>query len=253
MRRTDLSRKIGRVTKAIEQGILSGEAFDLKSVVSLVKSEFDLRCDKEIITDNYKIVNFKDDNFEGVLKKADIYAYDSEAKNLGVKDIKNICGIVQVKYSNDRVELNLIVEAEYTDNEGKKYKVFPMVKSENILLINNTKEISTDDDKKEINNNEDQENDIIDNMTNEGEKDISLIEDEGKNTTYKNYIEEAIKDIFSKRFFGSAPSDDLVKIIIDKIHNIYVVSYLEQIYTNDSVKDELGEGTQVIKRILDML
>lgn len=254
MRRTDLSRKMGRVVATIEQGVLAGESFNLNSITSIVKSELDLKAGRVIESANHKIVNFKDSEFEGTLKRTDIYTYDSEAKNLGVKEIKNICGMVQVKYATNRVELSLIVEVEYTDNQGDKHKAFPVLKKFDVLLPNNEEEITEeakrDDTVTEIEQEEPQVMEEIE-INDEFKEEVEATEDVQK--TYKDYIGEAITSLFGKRFFSSIPSECLKNIIIDKVHNIYVVNYLEQLYTDDSIKDESGEGMQVIKRILDTL
>lgn len=254
MRRTDLSRKMGRVITTIEQGVLVGELFDLNSIISIVKSELDLKAGRVIESPNHKIVNFKDNEFEGTLKKTDIYAYDSEAKNLGVKEIKNICGMAQIKYTTNRVELNLIVEAEYTDNQGGKHKAFPVLKKFDVLLPNNkedaTEETKRDDVVIEVEQEEPQITEEV-GINDEFKEEVAVAEDIQK--TYKDYIGEAITNLFGKKFFSSIPSECLKNIVVDKIHNIYVVNYLEQLYTEDSIKDDSGEGMQVIKRILDTL
>lgn len=247
MRRTDLSRKMGKAISVIEQGVLVGESFDIKTITSIVKNELDLRPSKPIETLNSTTVNFKDYEFEGTLKKSDIYVGDSEARDLGVKDIRNICGIVQIRYFTDKVELNLIVEAEYTDNQGKKHKTFATLKNLRVLLSNNIKD---DDVTQGLVESEEVAPDLAPEDIEDIKEEIAVAEE---TKSYKDYIGDAITNLFSKRFFGSVPSDEFKNIIIDKIHNIYVVNYLEQLYTNDSIDDESGEGIQVIKRILDTL
>ena len=254
MRRTDLSRKMGRVIKTIEQGVLVGESFDLKAITTIAKSELDLKAGKAIESANHTIVNFKDNEFEGTLKKTDIYTYDSEAKSLGVKEINNICGMVQVKYATDRVEFNLIVEAEYIDNQDKKHKAFPILKSLEVLLANNKDDVAQETEKDDETVEDKQEElQAVEEVVIEEKVEEEVIVPSETVKTYKDYIGDAVASEFGKRFFGSVPSDEFKNIIIDKIHNIYVVNYLEQLYTDDSIKDELGEGMQVIKRILDTL
>lgn len=264
MRRTDLSRKINKSINQIAEGVLVGEVFDLQSIVSIVKNEIDLKASKEINISDCSVVNFKDSEYEGALKKTDIYNCDSSAKENGIKDIKIISGIVQIKYYGDKVEINLIVESEYTDNEGRNHKLYPNIKSESVTLVNNTlPEEDGNDTENTIQENqqidildsEDNENDTANTVEEDEENDINnIISTEDKTEIdYKYYMNEAIVNIFKDRFFGTEPSEELKEIIVTKVHNIYVVNYLKELYKNDSINDSTNEGIITIKRIIDTL
>lgn len=253
MRRTDLSRKMNKAISTIEEGVLTGEVFTVAKVNSIVKNEIDLKASKTLESKvtldgsseqvKCSITNFKDADFEGTLKKTDIYKYDSKSKEVGIKDINNICGMIQVKYCGNSVELKLIVEAEYIDNNDKKHKVFPCLKSVETILGDDIKDDVVIEAPSEV---------IEDVVSDSAEEEIvEVAVDEDKN--YKDYIGDAITRLFGDRFYGSAPSEAFINVIIDKIHKIYVVGYLEELYTKTNIDDDSSESIQVINRIMDMI
>lgn len=254
MRRTDLSRKMGKIMTVIEEEVASGKKIDIEHICFLVRSETELKNDKQItLEDGTIVVNFKDTEFEGTLKNKNIYEYDSEARALGVKSIKNLCGMIQIKYivNTSKLELNLIVEAEYIDNtKGKKHKVFPCLKSLE-TLIKNTK-IETEEENNKIV--EESVKTTIEDDTKESTENTEIEEENiTEEQNYKNNLREFIIELFKDRFFGSEPSRELVSLLIDKIHTIYMVSYLESCFNTNIEEDNKQYCLDTIKKMIETL
>lgn len=267
MRRTDLSRRLGKVVTVIENEIYRGK--DIEKVISKLSDEIGLKVGKAVKTNNGVLVPYKDKDFEGTLKKNDIISYDSKASELGIKDIKTLSATARIEYIDDTMEdgnkivIQLIAEAEYKDNSGKKHIAYPVLKEWKIDIEDNTK----DDEVVESAHEElieevvevegDSSNDNID-IEDEIKEDteVTNTEDDTEDDIedYKKNIRTVLTILFMDRFFGSVPSEELCKLILDKIHSIYLVTYLEGLYSNiEDIKDDMDDRRMIIKRILDTL
>lgn len=244
MRRTDLSRKMGKAVSIIQEMISLNQEVSLVSVRDAMETELGLNGSKVQTVSGIKIVNYKDDEFECSLKRPDIYKVDDNAKDNGVKDIEVNYGMVQVKYTPSRLIVNLVTEATYTTNDDKKVTVYPILKNFDIELsspeatvapekVSKTKEDELVTEEVAVDDTTDTEQDVI--------------------KTYKDYMSEAIVNIFGERFYGTVPSDKFIDIIVNKIHNIYVVNYLEQLFTDDNINDSSSLGIKILSDLIDTL
>lgn len=145
----------------------------------------------------------------------------------------------------------------------------------NNTLINNTNLGANDTNFGTINNEtdniKDSKNDIKDSVfdINEGKFNIINIdpnENDSKKSIeegtrkminiegdYKYFIEKVVVEEFATRFYNSIASAELIEIIIDRLHNIFVVNYLKEIFTEEGIKDKENDGVLKIKQIINKL
>lgn len=266
MRRTDLSRRIGKAVTTIEDLVLTGREISTKELTEIVKNEVGLKVGKQTKMGTHTVVPFKDSDFEGTLKKTDIYNTDAKAKELGIKDIKNNFGMVQLIHTfnsptgENKVELKLVVDVDYIDSQDKKHKAYPVLKSLEIPLNENIEEEVAMDEIVE----EEVEATVVNDEDIENTEDAQIEDTQAENTTedttedevekdYKYYIGEGLTRLFGYRFFGSVPSEDFKKVVVDKLHNIYVSQYLETLFDEESIEDNDSEGIMALMRILNTL
>lgn len=274
MRRTDLSRKLGKVAVYLEEEIAKGR--DINKLITKLGDEIGLKPSKAIKTKYNTLVPYKDNEFEGTIKRADILAYDSELEVFGIRDRDIVAtgATAQIIYTfnspdgENGIEIRLVADAEYKDKAGKKHKAYPVLKTWKVE-IDDEEEIATE----VIEDDEDIEDDEIE----ESEKDSKELKDsKGTNTKeddeivseddsvdeddnteeYKINIGKVIKELFSVKYFGSVVSDELSNTIIGKIHKIYLPTYLGDVYNNiDDIDmdDTTDERIYIVKRILDTL
>lgn len=260
MRRTDLSRRLGKAIVTIEDLVSIGREVTTKELTEIVKNELGLKASKATTVGTHTVIPFKDSNFEGTLKKTDIYNVDPRAKELGVKEIKNNFATVQLVHTfnsptgENKVELKLVVDVDFMDNQGKKHKAFPVLKSLEVPLNDVAEDevaLAETVVEEEIENIKD--NQIEDDVENTVEEETIEIESEEEDKDYKYYIGEALTTLFGNRFFGSEPSSEFKEVVIDKLHNIYVPHYLEFLFNSESIENNECEGMMALKRILDTL
>ncbi|MGL5764576.1 MAG: hypothetical protein ACRCX8_02930 [Sarcina sp.] len=274
MRRTDLSRKIGKAISAISEVVEETGTIDIKMATQLIKNEVDLRADKLVEAGAVTIVNFKDDDFEGTIKRTDIYNVNPISKENGVNDIKTNHGMVQLKYLNDGslIEVGLVVEVEYLDNSYNKHTTYVILNNKKIYMsydvvkAKDSEEMIARVDYLEENTVLDDNNEIMGDNINEIAVDDDIIVNEDVQTViddivetqetthdYKYYIGVVVSGIFANKFYNSKASDELIDIVTNKIHSIYVVGYLEELYTKDNILDDTTEGVNIVNKILDSL
>lgn len=268
MRRTDLSRRLGKVVTIIEAGIAEGR--DIEKMIAKLHDELGLKASKPVKTTTGVLVSYKDKDFEGTLKKNDILSYDDNAGEGGIKDIKTLSATARIEYINNsaeddnRIDVSLIAEVEYKDNKGKKHLAYPVLKQWNIDIEDSNIEDDTKDDEVVEPTHEEVVEEVveIDNNTNDNidtedeikeDNEIVNTEDDGMED-YKKNIRALLTILFMDRFFGSVPSEELCKLVLDKIHSIYLVTYLKGLYSNiEDIKDDMDERRMIVKRILDTL
>lgn len=284
MRRADLGRRLGKTATHIENEIANGVS--IKKVISNLEGEIGLKKGKNIYTSNKIIVPYKDNFFEGALKKADIIAFDKRLEDLGINNIITHSATAQVIYTfntpdnTDGVEIRLVADSEFTDNQGKKHKAFPIIKQwqiemdvdeeENAMA---TKEIAAtrvqEQEIKEVYNKEPIKEKIeecdtkkeVEMMVNNETKTQILYDINTKNevemidekpspvSNYKKNIARIVENLFSIRFFGTIASPELINHIINEIHEIYLVKYLEKVFNTIDTE----EGIDIIEKIMKNL
>lgn len=284
MRRADLGRRLGKTATHIENEIANGVS--IKKVISNLEGEIGLKKGKNIYTSNKIIVPYKDNFFEGALKKTDIIAFDKRLEDLGINNIITHSATVQVIYTfntpdnTDGVEIRLVADSEFTDNQGKKHKAFPIIKQwqiemdvdeeENAMAAKEIaatrvqeqkiKEVYNEepikekieecDTKKEVEmmvNNETKTQILYDINT---KNEVEMIDEKPKPiANYRKNIARIIENLFSIRFFGTIASPELINHIINEIHEIYLVKYLEKVFNTIDTE----EGIDIIEKIMKNL
>lgn len=184
--------------------------------------------DKNVYTDD---ANFdKNDTNFGMVNNTLI-----NNTNLGVEDSN--FGII-----NNRADLindskNGIKDSIFDINEGK----FNII---NIAPSENDRDFNIDNDTNDadfgINDNK---NDI-----NEGTRKMINTKE-----NYKYFIEKVIVEEFATRFYNSIASAELIEIIIDRLHNIFVINYMKEIFTEEGIKGKENDGVIKIKQIINKL
>lgn len=283
MRRADLGRRLGKTATHIENEIANGVS--IKKVISNLEGEIGLKKGKNIYTSNKIIVPYKDNFFEGALKKTDIIAFDKRLEDLGINNIITHSATVQVIYTfntpdnTDGVEIRLVADSEFTDNQGKKHKAFPIIKQwqiemdvdeeenaiarEEVAAAEEVQEEVKEIPSKEIIE-EDQEStkkEVEEKMINNETKTQILYDINTKNevemideivnpvSNYKKNMARIIENLFSIRFFGTIASPELINHIINEIHEIYLVKYLEKVFNTIDTE----EGIDIIEKIMKNL
>ena len=283
MRRADLGRRLGKTATHIENEIANGVS--IKKVISNLEGEIGLKKGKNIYTSNKIIVPYKDNFFEGALKKTDIIAFDKRLEDLGINNIITHSATVQVIYTfntpdnTDGVEIRLVADSEFTDNQGKKHKAFPIIKQwqiemdvdeeenaiarEEVAAAEEVQEEVKEIPSKEIIE-EDQEStkkEVEEKMINNETKTQILYDINTKNevemideivnpvSNYKKNMARIIENLFSIRFFGTIASAELINHIIGEIHEIYLVKYLEKVFNTIDTE----EGIDIIEKIMKNL
>ena len=283
MRRADLGRRLGKTATHIENEIANGVS--IKKVISNLEGEIGLKKGKNIYTSNKIIVPYKDNFFEGALKKADIIAFDKRLEDLGINNIITHSATAQVIYTfntpdnTDGVEIRLVADSEFTDNQGKKHKAFPIIKQwqiemdvdeeenaiarEEVAAAEEVQEEVKEIPSKEIIE-EDQEStkkEVEEKMINNETKTQILYDINTKNevemideivnpvSNYKKNMARIIENLFSIRFFGTIASPELINHIINEIHEIYLVKYLEKVFNTIDTE----EGIDIIEKIMKNL
>lgn len=283
MRRTDLSRRLGKTATHIENEIANG--VDIKKVITSLESEIGLKRGKTINTNDKTIIPYKDNFFEGTLKKVDILAFDKRLGDLGINNIITHSATAQVIYTfntpdnTDGVEIRLVAEAEFIDNEGKKHKVFPIIKQwqiemdtdeqkNDIVEVAATTEVQEQDIEEIPSKNdtieeykENTEREVEEKMINNETKTQILYDINTKNevemideivnpvSNYKKNMARVIENLFSIRFFGTIASAELINHIINEVHEIYLVKYLEKVFNTVDAE----EGIDIIQKIMKSL
>lgn len=283
MRRGDLSRRLGKTATYIENEIANGAR--VKRVISTLESEIGLKKGKTIYTSNKIIVPYKDIFFEGALKRADIIAFDKRLEDIGINNIIAHSATAQVIYTfntpdnTDGVEIRLVVDSEFTDNQGKKHKAFPIIKQWQIEMDVDEEEnaiareevAAAEEDQEEVKEipskeiiEEDQEStkkEVEEKMINNETKTQILYDINTKNevemideivnpvSNYKKNMARIIENLFSIRFFGTIASAELINHIIGEIHEIYLVKYLEKVFNTIDTE----EGINIIEKIMKSL
>ena len=283
MRRADLGRRLGKTATHIENEIANGVS--IKKVISNLEGEIGLKKGKNIYTSNKIIVPYKDNFFEGALKKTDIIAFDKRLEDLGINNIITHSATVQVIYTfntpdnTDGIEIRLVADSEFTDNQGKKHKAFPIIKQwqiemdvdeeenaiarEEVAAAEEVQEEVKEIPSKEIIE-EDQEStkkEVEEKMINNETKTQILYDINTKNevemideivnpvSNYKKNMARIIENLFSIRFFGTIASAELINHIIGEIHEIYLVKYLEKVFNTIDTE----EGINIIEKIMKNL
>lgn len=283
MRRADLGRRLGKTATHIENEIANGVS--IKKVISNLEGEIGLKKGKNIYTSNKIIVPYKDNFFEGALKKTDIIAFDKRLEDLGINNIITHSATVQVIYTfntpdnTDGIEIRLVADSEFTDNQGKKHKAFPIIKQWQIEMDADEEENAiareevaaaeeVQEEVKEIPSKEiieeDQEStkkEVEEKMINNETKTQILYDINTKNevemideivnpvSNYKKNMARIIENLFSIRFFGTIASAELINHIIGEIHEIYLVKYLEKVFNTIDTE----EGINIIEKIMKSL
>lgn len=261
MRRTDVSRRMGIAMSRIEDAVAQGAILSTEDLTNIVSEEIGLSPNKPNHLGEYTIVIFKDSNFECALKKNDLYTYDSKIKFYGIKEIRNNFGTVQLIHHHssttgaNRVELKMVIDADYIDFNGRRLKAYPCLKSLESLLNDEETEDTNNLTMDKVEQMELSVNGAIEGDTNDTEDSSKVIEaiENDVESPYSSFIQEAVTKVFKMRFYDSIPSEEFVGMIEKEIHDIYTRKYIEKLYTEDNIKDNDNESIQVIQRIMNTI
>jgi len=258
MRRTDISRKLGKIHINLETFIKNEKINDVKNfdtnyISTIVKNMLDLRVHNvEKMKDGTNII-FIDDNFDGVIQKKELYSENPKLRKQKIIEIERCTKasiLISLSEKENKILITLLGYVNYTNKEGLKGNTQVVLKRLEVPLnpviddVDNMIE-ETDETPSQCH--------IITEIgdTDELGSTKNVLEQNSKNDMeYINCIEQTLISIFKDKYYDSVPSDKFINIVIDKLHDIYVVKYLNKMFTEEQVINSKSECYSIIEKLL---
>lgn len=257
MRRTDISRKLGKIHINLETFIKSEKIndvnnFDTNYISTIVKNMLDLRVHNiEKSNDGTDIV-FIDDNFDGVIQKKELYSENPKLRKQKIIEIERCTKasiIISLSEKENKISITLLGYVNYTNKEGLKGNTQVALKRLEVPLnpvIDEGDNMLKDTFETSSQRHTIAEKDSLDDVLMTGKIHQEVENDMG----YQYYIEQTLINIFKDKYFGSTPSEKFINVIIDKLHDVYVVKYLNKTFTKEQLHNSKNECYSIIEKLL---